>query len=72
MFLTTYDPEKKGVASKEFRESAVWKGLKAVKNNTFFDNDFDTFYRYDPLAVSGQVDLIVDMLVKRTAENVKK
>lgn len=64
MFLTTYDPEGTGEEIEKLEESAIWKNLDAVENNRFFSNDFDTFYRYDPLAISGQIDLIVDMLVE--------
>ncbi|MCM3760384.1 iron-hydroxamate ABC transporter substrate-binding protein [Alkalihalobacillus oceani] len=63
MFLTTYDPEKKGEALAELQSSAVWNSLDAVQNETLFYNDFDTFYRYDPIAVKGQIDLIVEMLL---------
>ncbi|GED17913.1 ABC transporter substrate-binding protein [Aneurinibacillus migulanus] len=71
MFLTTYDPEKKGEELKKLQASAVWKNLDAVKNNTLFYNDFDTFYRYDPIASMKQIDLIVDMLIERSKENKK-
>ncbi|OAB41678.1 ABC transporter substrate-binding protein [Paenibacillus glacialis] len=69
MFLTTYDPEKKGDALKKLQSSPVWKNLDSIKNNTLFYNDFDTFYRYDPIAIVGQIDLIVDMLIERSKEN---
>ncbi|OME75820.1 iron(3+)-hydroxamate-binding protein yxeB [Paenibacillus sp. FSL A5-0031] len=71
MFMTVYDPEKKGEAIKQLTDLAVWKSLDAVKNNQYFENDFNTFYRYDPIAISGQVDLIVDMLIARAEENKK-
>ncbi|OBZ15499.1 MULTISPECIES: ABC transporter substrate-binding protein [Bacillales] len=71
MFLTTYDPEKKGEELEKLKASGVWRGLKASKNNNLFYNDFDTFYRYDPIAIMGQIDLFVDMLVKRAEENKK-
>lgn len=71
MFLTTYDPEKKGEELKKLKESGVWSGLNASKNNTIFYNDFDTYYRYDPIAIMGQIDLIVEMIVKRAEENKK-
>ncbi|MMZ57072.1 Iron(3+)-hydroxamate-binding protein YxeB precursor [compost metagenome] len=71
MFLTTYDPEKKGEELKKLQASAVWKNLDTVKNNTLFYNDFDTFYRYDPIASMKQIDLIVDMLIERSKENKK-
>ncbi|OPA73526.1 iron(3+)-hydroxamate-binding protein yxeB [Paenibacillus selenitireducens] len=71
MFLTTYDPEKKGDELKKLKESGVWRNVKAVKDNQIFYNDFDTFYRYDPIAITGQIDLFVDMLMKRSQENKK-
>lgn len=40
-----------------------------MKNNRVFFNDFDTYYRYDPIAITGQIDMIVDMLVEREKEN---
>lgn len=64
MFLTTYDPEKKGVALKNLKDSSVWQGLDAMKNNQVFYNDFDTYYRYDPIAIYEQIDLFVDMLIE--------
>ncbi|WP_342416734.1 ABC transporter substrate-binding protein [Paenibacillus sp. FSL R10-2782] len=72
MFLTTYDPENKGDALKQLKSSAVWGNLPAVKNNRVFFNDFDTYYRYDPIAITGQIDMIVDMLIEREAENKAK
>ncbi|MEK8131541.1 ABC transporter substrate-binding protein [Paenibacillus filicis] len=68
MFLTTYDPENKGEALKNLKESAVWKSLKAVKDNTVFFNDFDTYYRYDPIAITAQIDLFVEMILSRSKE----
>ncbi|TKH38473.1 hypothetical protein C1I59_04070 [Paenibacillus polymyxa] len=72
MFLTTYDPDKKGTALKQLKSSAVWGNLPAVKNNKVFFNDFDTYYRYDPIAITGQIDMVVDMLVEREKENKAK
>ncbi|GGF76083.1 iron(3+)-hydroxamate-binding protein YxeB [Paenibacillus albidus] len=71
MFLTTYDPEKKGDKLKELKDSPVWKGLDASKNNHLFYNDFDTYYRYDPIAITAQIDLFVDMIIARSEENKK-
>lgn len=71
MFLTVYDPENKGDKLKELQSSAVWKNLDAVKNNRLFINDFNTFYRYDPIAITGQIDLFADMLIERNRENQK-
>ncbi|MGF9699245.1 MULTISPECIES: iron-hydroxamate ABC transporter substrate-binding protein [Paenibacillus] len=69
MFMTVYDPEKKGDALKEFKQSKVWNGLEAVKNQRFFENDFDTFYRYDPIAITAQIDLFVDLITKSAQAN---
>lgn len=69
MFMTVYDPEKKGEALKEFKQSKVWNGLDAVKNHRFFENDFDTFYRYDPIAITAQIDLFVDLILKSAEQN---
>lgn len=66
MFLTTYDPENKGEALENLKASSIWQGLNAMKNNRIYYNDFDTFYRYDPIAVYEQIDLFVDMIIERT------
>ncbi|MBW7459410.1 ABC transporter substrate-binding protein, partial [Paenibacillus sepulcri] len=71
MFLTTYDPEKKGDQLKKLKASGVWSGLDAAKNNRIFYNDYDTFYRYDPIAIVGQIDLIADMLIEQAKESQK-
>ncbi|WP_337103745.1 iron-hydroxamate ABC transporter substrate-binding protein [Paenibacillus sp. YIM B09110] len=71
MFLTTYDPDKKGEESKKLKDSAIWKSLDTYKKNNIFFNDFDTFYRYDPIAIKGQIDLFVNLLLERTEENKK-
>ncbi|KTD87098.1 ABC transporter substrate-binding protein [Paenibacillus etheri] len=65
MFLTTYDPDKKGDKLKELKESPVWNGLAAAKNGHLFYNDFDTYYRYDPIAITAQIDLFVNMILER-------
>ncbi|MBE1556583.1 iron complex transport system substrate-binding protein [Filibacter limicola] len=72
MFLTTYDPEKKGQALKSLKDSSIWQGLDAMKNNQVFYNDFDTYYRYDPIAIYEQIDLFVNMLIERNKENQTK
>lgn len=64
MFMTTYDPEKKGEELAKFKASPIWKNIPAVQKNRFFFNDFDTYYRYDPIAIMGQIDLFVDMLLE--------
>ncbi len=69
MFLTSYDPEHKGTALKNLRQSPVWKDLPAVKEHRVFYNDFNTFYPYDPISITKQIDLFVDMLKQNAKEN---
>lgn len=69
MFLTVYDPDKKGEALEDLKSSPIWQGLDAAKKKQLFYNDFDTFYRYDPIAIYEQIDLFVDMLIERSEEN---
>ncbi|MBU8684102.1 iron-hydroxamate ABC transporter substrate-binding protein [Bacillus haynesii] len=69
MFVTDYNPNGDSKTLNKLKQSSIWKNLDAVKNNRVFINDFDTFYPYDPISVSKQVDLITEMLVKREKEN---
>ncbi|WP_276732555.1 iron-hydroxamate ABC transporter substrate-binding protein [Bacillus sp. (in: firmicutes)] len=71
MFITDYNPKGESKTLDKLEDSSIWKNLDAVKHNRVFINDFDTFYPYDPISVSKQVDLIADMLVKREKENQK-
>ncbi|WP_409177129.1 ABC transporter substrate-binding protein [Brevibacillus fortis] len=72
MFVTFYNPDKNSEALKTLQESAVWKVTPAAKNNQIFYNDYDTFYRYDPIAITAHIDMFVDMLIKRHEENKSK
>ncbi|MBY8911951.1 iron-hydroxamate ABC transporter substrate-binding protein [Bacillus sp. YC2] len=69
MFITDYNPNGESKTLQRLKGSSIWKNLDAVKNNHVFINDFNTFYPYDPIAVSKQMDLITDMLIKRAEEN---
>ncbi|RCK13089.1 hypothetical protein DT075_04565 [Bacillus licheniformis] len=62
MFVTDYNPNGDSKTLDKLKQSSIWKNLDAVKNNRVFINDFDTFYPYDPISVSKQVDLITEML----------
>lgn len=64
MFLTFYNPENNSDALDKLKNSPVWKNLDATKQGRLFINDYDTFYRYDPIAVMAQIDLFVDMLIE--------
>lgn len=63
MFLTFYDPDGKSDALDKLKNSPVWSSLPAAKNNHIFYNDYDTFYRYDPIATKAQIPLFVDMIL---------
>jgi iron complex transport system substrate-binding protein len=71
MFITDYNPKGESKTLDKLKDSSIWKNLDAVKHNRVFINDFDTFYPYDPISVSKQVDIITDMLIKRAEENKK-
>ncbi|MCY8147084.1 iron-hydroxamate ABC transporter substrate-binding protein [Bacillus inaquosorum] len=71
MFITDYNPKGESKTLDKLKESSIWKNLDAVKHNRVIINDFDTFYPYDPISVSKQVDIITDMLIKRAEENKK-
>ncbi|NTU25674.1 iron-hydroxamate ABC transporter substrate-binding protein [Bacillus tequilensis] len=71
MFITDYNPKGESKTFERLKDSSIWKNLDAVKNNRVFINDFNTFYPYDPIAVSKQIDIITDMLIKRAEENKK-
>ncbi|MDO8227346.1 iron-hydroxamate ABC transporter substrate-binding protein [Bacillus cabrialesii] len=71
MFITDYNPKGESKTLDKLENSSIWKNLDAVKHNRVFINDFDTFYPYDPISVSKQVDIITDMLIKRAEENKK-
>lgn len=72
MFLTFYNPENNSDALDKLKDSPVWKNLDAAKNDRLFINDFDTFYRYDPIAVMAQIDLFVDMLIEGSKQGNSK
>ncbi|MFB0633824.1 iron-hydroxamate ABC transporter substrate-binding protein [Bacillus rugosus] len=71
MFITDYNPKGESKTLDKLENFSIWKNLDAVKHNRVFINDFDTFYPYDPISVSKQVNIITDMLIKRAAENKK-
>lgn len=71
MFLTTYDPGKTGEALQKLKSSAVWSSLPAMKNGKLFYNDYDTFYRYDPIATMAQIDLFVNMILESNGKKVQ-
>ncbi len=51
-----------GVALDVIKDSAVWKGLKAVKDNRVIELDVKQYYYFDPISISAQMDLIADLL----------
>ena len=69
MFITDYNPEGTSDSLDNMEDSAIWQDLDAVQNNRVFINDFNTFYPYDPISVSHQIDLFVEMIKERATEN---
>ncbi|WP_438799850.1 iron-hydroxamate ABC transporter substrate-binding protein [Alkalicoccobacillus porphyridii] len=69
MFITDYNPDGTSDSLDTMESSAIWQDLDAVQNNRVFINDFDTFYPYDPISVSHQIDLFVKMIQERSEEN---
>ncbi|MDA3129431.1 iron-hydroxamate ABC transporter substrate-binding protein [Aliibacillus thermotolerans] len=65
MFMTVYDPENTGTALNQLQNMSIYQNLDAVKNDTFFINDFDQFYRYDPIAIREQVTLFTELLLEK-------
>ncbi len=62
MFYTEYAAEDNQDVLKETKESALWQNLDAVKNGHLYEMNFEDMYYYDPIAVEGQLDLIVNTL----------
>ncbi|MCA0173886.1 iron-hydroxamate ABC transporter substrate-binding protein [Bacillus sp. RAR_GA_16] len=62
MFYTEYAAEDNQDVLKETKESALWQNLDAVKNGHLYEMKFENMYYYDPIAVEGQLDLIVNTL----------
>ncbi|WP_372630602.1 ABC transporter substrate-binding protein [Cohnella sp.] len=51
-----------GAALDVVKDSAVWKGLKAVKENRVIELEAKQYYYFDPISISAQMDLIADLL----------
>lgn len=65
MFMTVYDPENTGTPLQKLQNMSIYQNLDAVKNDTFFINDFDQFYRYDPIAIREQVTLFTELFLEK-------
>ncbi|MFP3388411.1 iron-hydroxamate ABC transporter substrate-binding protein [Brevibacillus sp. SIMBA_040] len=61
MFVTTYETGKEDMD--KFFQSSIYQNLPAVKNNHVYNMTFDQMYYYDPIAIEGQLDLMVEQLV---------
>jgi len=51
------------VCNKRLMDSAVWKGLDAVKNNRAYEVDAGAFYGFDPVSTDAQLDIVVNRLL---------
>lgn len=49
---------------KDLTNSPIWKNLPTFKAGNVYQMDFDTMFYYDPLAVEGQLDIIVEKLLE--------
>lgn len=67
MFVTAYSSsQKQGERTlADMKESGIWKDLPALKKNHLFEMDFNKMFYYDPVAIEGQLDIIVDKLLKK-------
>ncbi len=66
MFVTTYETKQED--KDKFFGNAVYKNLPAVKNNHIYEMTFEQMYYYDPLAIEGQLDLVVEQLLAHQAK----
>ncbi|WP_411842767.1 ABC transporter substrate-binding protein [Salinicoccus sp. HZC-1] len=53
-----------GGADNAYKDTAVWEGLDAVKNDRVIEFDSPTFYFNDPYSLEHQKDILVDALTK--------
>lgn len=49
---------------KDLTNSPIWKNLPTFKAGNVYQMDFDTMFYYDPLAVEGQLDIVVEKLLE--------
>lgn len=67
MFVTTTssgDAKDGEKMLKDLTNSSIWKDLPTFKAGHVYQMDFDTMFYYDPLAVEGQLDIIVEKLLE--------
>jgi len=57
-----------GVALDVVKDSGVWKGLKAVKENHVIELDSKQYFYFDPISISAQMDLIADLLSRNSSQ----
>ncbi|WP_164821360.1 iron-hydroxamate ABC transporter substrate-binding protein [Paenibacillus koleovorans] len=57
--------ENAGANGDSILNSAIWKNLKAVQNNRVYRIDAKSFYNSDPISVQKEMNILVDMLIKR-------
>ncbi|RXZ83496.1 iron ABC transporter substrate-binding protein [Paenibacillaceae bacterium] len=59
IILTVFDGEE---LEKDLKESAIWQGLDAVKNNKVYEVDFNLLYNEDPVAMEHQLDILTELI----------
>ncbi|MBC6314958.1 iron-hydroxamate ABC transporter substrate-binding protein [Listeria grandensis] len=64
MFVTRFKHgDSRNGALDGMEASSIWKDLPAYKAKHIFTMDFDDMYNYDPIAVEGQMDLVVNKIL---------
>ncbi|WP_220129479.1 iron-hydroxamate ABC transporter substrate-binding protein [Thermaerobacillus caldiproteolyticus] len=63
MFWTVYRTEGTDQIEKEMKNSAIWKNLKAVKNNHLYKMKLEDVWFTDAISLEHQLDLVVDTLL---------
>jgi iron complex transport system substrate-binding protein len=63
MFWTVYKTEGTEQVEKEMKNSAIWKNLKAVKNNHVYEMKIEDVWFTDAISLEYQLDLVVDTLL---------
>jgi iron complex transport system substrate-binding protein len=63
MFWTVYRTEGTDQIEKDMKNSAIWKNLKAIKNNHFYEMKLEDVWFTDAISLEHQLDLVVDTLL---------
>ncbi|MBC2367174.1 iron-hydroxamate ABC transporter substrate-binding protein [Listeria booriae] len=63
MFVTRFKHgDSRNGALDEMEQSSIWKDLPAYKAKHIYTMDFDEMYNYDPIAIEGQMEILVNKI----------